>query len=413
MNFTRKFGRRAAIVLSENEHLVPGVSFMGFIRRYSPLIFPIAFAALWVYQGCTDNPLGVIDPQGVAPQILGASVTPDSVYLDAMIPSQGSYSVPVVLNATVRDTTGTISAVSAIFTRPGESDPYLQIRLQDDGVAPDLVAGDGIFTSRTTISLTRAQSGTHLVQVWATDSKGYRSRSLNLPLRFGIRNSPPMFGVPSTRSSSSGPDSLHISFFVPASDSNGLGSISSVTVRFRNAYDTASHQLFDDGLAIHSDYFPGDGIFSGTFWVVPTGLPDSLSFTFTAVDNQGGASTFSMAYPVNHPPVFVSLNVPSIIVRPSSGILPVYFYAKVKDPDGLSDIDSVYFRNYSSSTPKNILMYDDGNLSLHGDAVAKDSTYSLIVQITSANTPGQNIFHFTVVDKEGASATIIDTITVE
>lgn len=413
MDFTRKFLRRAAIVPYEAEQLVPGVSFMRRTHRVLPLFTALFGLALWLNQGCDKNPVGILDPYGFAPELLSASVTPDSVYLDALTPSAGTYSASVVITASVRDTNGSLSSVVATLTRHGEPEPYAQVELRDDGVAPDGTAHDGIFSGRADITLTRSQAGSHTVQIWATDSKGYRSRQLNLPLRFGIANSPPSIGIPSTRSSVSGVDSIYISFFLPVSDSNGLGTVSSVTVRFRNAVDTSSHRLYDDGQAGHSDFFPGDGIFSGSFWVIPTGLPDSLAFVFSAVDDQGSVSSLIKGYHVNHPPSIVRLNVPSVIVRPGSGSIPVYFYATVTDPDGWSDIDSVYFRNFSSSTPTSIQMYDDGDLAVHGDSVARDWTFSRIVFIDATNSPGQKYFHFYVVDKEGASATIIDTINVE
>ncbi len=369
----------------------------------------------WLAPGCDKNPLGTVENTGHAPFVSSPSVTPDSVYLDGLTQIGGNYDVRVAVSArtTHPDGQGSIAQVTASFVRPGEADPMGQITLMDDGNTPDASAGDGIFTGLAQIGLTRAQSGTWRVRITAIDVNGLRSNTADLRLRLTIKNSPPSLDVPSVRTyQPAGSDSVRYTFAVAASDSNGLETITSVFFRAQGTTDTSAHQLYDDGLPAHGDALPGDGLFSGIVWMKPTVSPDSVGFTITAVDDHGAQASV-VHYMADKPPSIVSVNVPSTITRPASGSIPINFFVTVTDPDGLGDIDSVYFRNFSSSNPNAIfMMYDDGNLAVHGDSTANDGTYSLIVQISSTNTPGVKEFHFYVVDKSGASDTAIRYITI-
>ncbi|MCC6398077.1 MAG: hypothetical protein IT282_13775, partial [Bacteroidetes bacterium] len=72
----------------------------------------------------------------------------------------------------------------------------------------------------------------------------------------------------------------------------------------------------------------------------------------------------------------------------------------------------VYFMNLSATTPAPFSMFDDGDLSAHGDSVASDGTYSILLSITSSNTPGVKDFRFSVVDRAGARADTTRQITI-
>lgn len=84
---------------------------------------------------------------------------------------------------------------------------------------------------------------------------------------------------------------------------------------------------------------------------------------------------------------------------------------KVSDQNGLSDIDKVYFVVYrpdgTTSNAQNI-MYDDGNLSQHGDQTAGDGIYSLIISINSTNTKGTYRIEFQAKDRGGKLSNIIN-----
>ncbi len=413
MEFPKFPRRRARNALDKNGHSIPGASIL--MQRTVPRILPALLLLGSFLPGCDKNPLGTVETVGHAPFVAAATVTPDSVYLDGLTPVGGTYSFSVSVTAKVThpDGPGAIGLVIANILRPGESDAAWQLVLLDDGASPDSVAGDGIYSGKGVLAVQRSESGTYRVQISATDLQGFQSNTADKRLRLTIRNAPPSLGSPSVRTyQPAGSDSVRFTFAIAASDSNGLETITSVVVQGRNTTDTSTHILFDDGLPSHGDAFPGDGIFSGILWLKPTMVPDSVGFVYTAVDDHGARASVTQNMGANQPPSFVSLNVPSTITRPASGSIPVFFFATVTDPDGLGDIDSVYFRNISSTSPSNILMYDDGDLAAHGDSVANDGTYSRIVSIASTNTPGTKEFHFTVVDKARFSATVIRFIVI-
>jgi hypothetical protein len=170
--------------------------------------------------------------------------------------------------------------------------------------------------------------------------------------------------------------------------------------------------MFDDGSRSHADAVAGDGIFTTVAWVRPTTVLEEMTFEYRAADRAGSASNILRRSANNMAPRFVSFNVPSVIQRPASGTSLVLFAVTVSDINGLSDIDSVYFMNLSATTPAPFPLFDDGDLTAHGDSVASDGTYSVLLSITSSNTPGVKNFRFSVVDRAGAKVDSTRQITI-
>jgi hypothetical protein len=232
-----------------------------------------------------------------------------------------------------------------------------------------------------------------------------------LPVYTG--NSAPVLSTPGARVlAQSGADSVRYALTVSARDSNGLADIASVSVRTIGVKSPAVLQMYDDGLKSHADAVAGDGVYSTPAWVSPSGTLLEVSFEFSASDRAGHASNVVRRPLANDPPQFVALNVPLTITRPATGSTLVTFAARVTDRNGLSDIDSVYFRNMSATTPVPFLLYDDGNIAAHGDSVANDGSYASILQISSSNTPGAKQFRFSVTDRMGDRADTTLTITI-
>ncbi|MBK7865505.1 MAG: hypothetical protein IPJ75_00035 [Ignavibacteriales bacterium] len=75
---------------------------------------------------------------------------------------------------------------------------------------------------------------------------------------------------------------------------------------------------------------------------------------------------------------------------------------KAIDPNGKQDLSRVYFvvtRPDGTSNNAALLMYDDGNFTEHGDEIANNDIYSIIVSVFSTNQKGEYTFTFTAEDR--------------
>lgn len=113
----------------------------------------------------------------------------------------------------------------------------------------------------------------------------------------------------------------------------------------------------------------------------------------------------------NIPPIIRNLQAPDTMILHSTDTLKIYLGLEVYDPDGYSDIKSVFFNSYlpdgSSSRNNPIYLFDDGNLQLNGDLVAKDGIFSRIIILPPNTTKGTYRFDFQAIDKKDESSNII------
>jgi len=311
--------------------------------------------------------------------------------------------------AQIADKNG-LQAINQVFYRiyrPSSADLLTSGLLSRFSADSTVVTYSGQFS----VTINRTDIGAYRIEVYAKDNFNATSNVASTSLLVSRRNSIPVLGLPTMRQfSPAGSDSTQFTFTIFAADSDGINDIASVTVKAHGAIDSLPKLLLDNGLLSNGDQFPGDGIFSTNIWVTPTVALPLVVFEFVALDRAGSHSNVVFRTLLNHPPRIMQLDVPDSVQRPAAGTVYIPFYATVADSDGLGDIDSVYFRNFSSSTPANFLMYDDGDLVAHGDAVAHDGTYSRIVSIDPSTTLGNKEFHFVVVDKAGATSAVIHNI---
>jgi hypothetical protein len=330
-----------------------------------------------------------------------------------MVTSTGIYQISLNLNATVNDPQGTadIASVSYTLLGPSGDTPLATGTLT---TAPPAAGTTQVnCTGVLGFTVTRAMAGIYHCAINAADRAGHVSATMSTRITIILGNSYPHLSSPGVRIvAQSGNDSTQVALSIAAADSNGVTDITLVTARAAGARDSADVAMFDDGLRSHGDAIAGDGIYSAFTWVVPRATIEEVSFQFRATDRAGHQSIPVERQVANAPPRFLSLNVPSTIQRPTSGTSLVSFFASVTDDNGLTDIDSVYFRNMTSASPVPVLMYDDGDITNHGDAVAHDGTYSRIVSIDASTTPGVKVFQFSVTDRAGARADTAKAITI-
>jgi len=375
-------------------------------------IFVLLYLIAALY-GCEDTPSEVIDFTGSAPVLRSTSVSPSVFNLDQQPITGNVYRLSSTLSATVSDPQGLadVQQVAWSVYAPGGSSPIAQGTL-----APVVqVPGSEIreYTSVATFEANRSATGAYRMEIVAVDGSALRSTIAQITITVRVTDLPPVLSLPGARHIPvTGVDGYYYALTVFAEDSSGLNDISQVTVRAIGSKDSSAKSMVDNGNRSLGDAIAGDGVYTVLMWVYPATALQDVVFEYKAVDRAGSQSNLLRRSAGNQPPRFASLNVPSVIQRPASGSSLVSFFASVTDPNGLPDIDSVYFRNLSSTNPVPFLMYDDGDLTQHGDSVAADGTYSVVLAITSTNSTGAKDFRFSVVDRAGARADTSRVITI-
>ncbi|MDH7606053.1 MAG: hypothetical protein QHH13_14225, partial [Melioribacter sp.] len=189
-------------------------------------------------------------------------------------------------------------------------------------------------------------------------------------------------------------------------------------IKFYDGSSTIHQQIFmsDEGdLYLTGDEFKGDNIYSAL-------VPMSKKFPggkyaieyfaqYKNLYSQESSLKLAVHYfnytnsQINLPPSITEVIVPST----ASYDQKITLMVKVNDPNGLKDISSVYYELYKPDGSKTVNsqgisqfpLFDDGNTSSNGDAVANDGTYSVFLTFPSGQPSGQWRFEFYVKDKGG------------
>jgi len=293
------------------------------------------------------------------------------------------------------------------------------LNLYDDGAAlnpgdGDVFARDSIFSNKLNPQKQNLTAGNYLYRFLAIDRQDKQIRSDDFALEV-VNNKPPRIlniQVPDTLPS--GAD--RTPFSVTVEDAEGNGTITSVLMFL---FPVASNTLLQTDTLHRSG--SADNIFElevdSTFSAEKIGV---YRLRFQAKDEVGDTSAAREAfiYLENLSPRILTPQLPDSFQLPSSDTLHLSIKIKVTDPQGLQDLDSVYFQtrkpdgNLGGGGAK-ILLFDDGERAVHGDQVANDGIFSIIISISSDNQPGDYEFIFNARDRVGNRATTVtDTITI-
>jgi hypothetical protein len=194
---------------------------------------------------------------------------------------------------------------------------------------------------------------------------------------------------------------------------NDGGDIKSVTCKI---YSPDNKLLFsaamsDDGIL--PDTSAGDGRYACTVNITNISclLVGQYSVQFIAENTSGLLSnqinsSVNVVLTNNKAPVVSGLFAPDSIAIPVSGSNISTLSIFALDSNGYCDIRRVFFNSFrpdSSITGGSpFQMYDDGNIPEHGDSVAGDGRFSLIIQITSTQTTvGWYTFKYQAEDNSG------------
>ncbi len=157
-----------------------------------------------------------------------------------------------------------------------------------------------------------------------------------------------------------------------------------------------------DGDSLTYTYDAPDGTIQGygsiVFWNAPEN-EGAYEISVTVRDTSGAEDIESVHVEVkaNVPPQIKSVNAFPESVR-NNGVDTVLFEAKVKDENGLEDIEEVKIDLTEIGGSSDQRMADDGS---EGDLLAGDGVYSFETVIPEGVTSGEKTFRITVKDKSG------------
>jgi hypothetical protein len=180
---------------------------------------------------------------------------------------------------------------------PADERVYAEGFLKDDGLTPDLGAGDGIFTGKVTFSIERVDIGRFEVAIDGYYDPAYPSNTVRHSFDVSRSSRPPVISELNAPDTVILPGPGQVSLLLislGASDPDGPGDIKEVFFRNLDSPSDTSRKFFllDDG---HVTGVSGDSVANdGTFSIIvqlPYGTPAATyRFLFEATDRSGIAS---------------------------------------------------------------------------------------------------------------------------
>lgn len=269
------------------------------MKRGIPL-FILAAALLGGCERSVDAPL---DTALDRPYLHDLQIYPESFNTDTILVDGGSdpqdlltlsFNCIVIADPAPGATAPTLTYA---VTLPAEEELFAEGRLRDDGVNPDLSAGDGIYGATVSFTIRRVDIGNFEIAVSGYQSPGSPSNTVRRTVVVGRSSRAPVI------SDLAAPDSVVlpgpgeaslILMTIAAADSDGLGDIAEVY--FRNldspSDTTKKFFLYDDGhvTGVSGDSVANDGIFS-IIVQLPYGTPAATyRFLFQATDRSALSS---------------------------------------------------------------------------------------------------------------------------
>ncbi len=180
--------------------------------------------------------------------------------------------------------------------------------------------------------------------------------------------------------------------------------------------NTAPLYLLDNGNLANGDIQKDDNIYSAVFPLDSNQINGNYEVKYFVNDrlNKTNQVATSM-YNYNNGNSNIAPVISNTVVDPDTVVVTtttvILTSVQAYDQNGLNDIEKVYFVVYrpdgTTNGNQNIL-YDDGNLTEHGDETAGDGIYSLLIQIDQSNTKGTYRFEFRAKDRGGKLSNIIN-----
>ncbi|MDH4070279.1 MAG: hypothetical protein OEV30_07630 [Ignavibacteria bacterium] len=250
--------------------------------------------------GCEEQDLASFDPGGNAPVLTDGLISPDTINVDTLTPSDGLY--PLTLSVTVKavDPDGDLETVIARVLRRNGSGTLVETRLVDNGTGGDLTPGDSVYSGVLNFSIQRADAGFYAIEFLSSDEGSRLSNLLGRAFLASRSNSAPTLDTGSLIA----PDSVSrpatgsslVFMSIAAADSDGLADVRNVFfINLASQSQTPQFLLDDGGVpqpggVTSGDLLAGDGVFSIVIQV-PSTIPLGVyPFSFQAEDTFGDSS---------------------------------------------------------------------------------------------------------------------------
>jgi hypothetical protein len=241
--------------------------------------------------GCEKKSDSVIESSGNISALSSPFIAPDTIVtlgVGSGRTANDRLTLSLIAKVKVTNPDGSAQIASVICTAidPTTDEVLSERILLDDGVFPDVLAQDSIFSGSLAFTIYRYQVGRFIIQFSSTSNEGFQSSTAILPLEVvRSQNSTPVL------SNLHAPDTVITSrvttflISVQAIDADGPADIKSV-VRMTSSGNR--YPLNDSGT--NGDVTANDGIYSETVSVNPPPPPGIYTFRFQAVDLSNDSS---------------------------------------------------------------------------------------------------------------------------
>jgi hypothetical protein len=255
------------------------------VNKYIFLSIVITFV-IFSFPGCEKEYDAVIDTNSSIPAISDAVFSPSIVNTDTINVAGQAMRYPtdlltircyakirVVPSSDHKET----SIVGYSLNNFQFSSSLKEGALHDDGVMPDIVANDSIYSGYVDFQIQRVIVGTFLLNIWSENSSGYKSNTIILPLQIVRLNHPPVI------SNLTAPDTVKIS-------QQGSFSISLKAVDPDGYQDIKSVLRYTPSGKVLALSAINDSIYYETVSLIPPPSLGSYLFSFRAFDGSNDSS---------------------------------------------------------------------------------------------------------------------------
>lgn len=197
---------------------------------------------------------------------------------------------------------------------------------------------------------------------------------------------------------------------------NGISKVLFDLYSPENSKLISQNELLDNGKSANGDITANDKIYSAKISLDSNLINGEYEIKLFVKDNLSSTKQIALTkYYFNNGKSNAAPVISDDVIEPDTvtadTIKIIWCYIKASDQNGKSDISKVYFVVYKpdgSSNNSQLELFDDGNISEHGDLVANDGIYSLLISVNENNDKGAYRFEFRAKDRSNKLSNIIN-----